>query len=61
MERHVLDQLRRVLRLPHHLTWDLMPQSGYTETVSADAISVPQLWQLALDAIDSDAARSGAR
>ena len=40
IEFSVLKWFRRDLKLPIHLTADMMPQKGHTETVNADSITV---------------------
>ena len=42
-ETKILSWLRKELRLPIHLNYELMPQFGYTETVSADSITVLEI------------------
>lgn len=39
----ILKWLRKELKLSIHLTADLMPQNGHTETVSADSITVTEI------------------
>ena len=43
IELKVLKWLRKDLKLPIHLTSDMMPQNGHTETVSADSITVLEI------------------
>jgi hypothetical protein len=43
IELQVLKWLRKDLKLPIHLTSDMMPQNGHTETVSADSVTVIEI------------------
>lgn len=43
LERNVLVYVREVLLLPMHLSPELMPQGGFTETFSADSLNQPAL------------------
>jgi hypothetical protein len=44
IESKILRWWRQELGLPHHLSPEQMPQGGFTETVSADAVSAKQVW-----------------
>jgi hypothetical protein len=44
VEQKTLKWLREDMCYPPHLSKEQMPQSGWTETVDADLISVPALW-----------------
>jgi hypothetical protein len=44
LEQKTLKWLREDMSYPRHLSKEQMPQSGWTETVDADLISVPALW-----------------
>jgi hypothetical protein len=49
IEQDVLRYLRLELGLPAFLSEVEMPQSGWTETFDADALALPDAWQLVLD------------
>lgn len=49
VEQAILRWWRAELRLPAHLTAEEMPQWGHTETVSADAVSLPDVWSKVLE------------
>lgn len=49
VEQAVLRWWREDLALPVHLTADEVPQKGHTETVSADALSLPDVWAKVLE------------
>jgi hypothetical protein len=44
IEQESLIWIRKTLKLPFHLSPDLMPQGGWTETVDASEIDVPTIW-----------------
>ena len=43
IEQKVLNWMRKDLQFGMHLSSDLMPQSGHTETVSADLITLLEI------------------
>lgn len=45
VETKTLQWLRKEMKLNRHLTADLMPQGGHSETVDASEISLLQIWQ----------------
>lgn len=49
VEQAIIRWWRSELHLPPHLSREEMPQNGYTETVSADAISLPDVWAKVLE------------
>lgn len=53
VEKAVLHELRVVRGLPSLLTSAQMPQSGWTETVSAEAIQASELWELVVKFAES--------
>lgn len=53
VESQVLRHLRDVLGLGPYLAAGVLPYSGHTETVDADAIGLPTLWQLVTDTAES--------
>lgn len=46
LERDVLSYVREILQLPIYLGREQMPQGGFTETFSADSITIPKLIDL---------------
>ena len=44
LEQKILKWLRDEMKFPPHLNKEQMPQSGWTETVDADLISLPAIW-----------------
>jgi hypothetical protein len=50
IEAAVLRWLRQDLGMPAYHAADTMPQTGWSETVSADAVSLPELWRTVLEA-----------
>lgn len=46
VEQRVLEWLRIDLGLPPALTRAEMPQAGYTETVTASAVDLPDIWEI---------------
>ena len=44
IEQESLNWIRKTLKLPFHLSPDLMPQGGWTETVDASEIDLPTIW-----------------
>ena len=45
VENALLQWLRKDLKLPKHLTGDLMKQFGHSETVNLDEIDLPALFR----------------
>lgn len=52
IEQFVLNEIRNTLRLSMALSRDEMPQGGWTETVSADDIDLPSLWEIVRESVD---------
>lgn len=52
LEQKTLKWLREDMSYPTHLSKEQMPQSGWTETVDADLISVPALWSKVVELAD---------
>ena len=44
IEQESLTWIRKTLKLPFHLSPDLMPQGGWTETVDGSEIDAPTIW-----------------
>jgi hypothetical protein len=51
VEKFVFRWIRKELKLPVHLAAEQMPQGGFSETVDADEISMPNLYRIIEDAI----------
>jgi hypothetical protein len=51
IETDVLAWWRFELHLPPHVDRALMPQGGYTETVDAEAVSIPDVWAFVMTAL----------
>lgn len=52
VEQAIIRWWRTELYQPVYLTADDMPQGGWTETVSADALSLPDIWSKVCELAD---------
>ena len=60
-ERAVLGWWREELALPPHVSSNSMPQGGWTETVSASAVSIPDVLAFMRDAVSASEVGGGSR
>ena len=60
-ERAVLGWWREELELPPHVSASSMPQGGWTETVSASAVSIPDTLAFMREAVSASEVGGGSR